>query len=662
MNPKFVDDQCAPASLPARWLDTVPTPYLLGGPPTSGPTHGPANGASARPATPRPRVAEDEPMLRSWDGALDAALSRLVNVAAALAGTPTAAVSLLGSDAVHFRAAIGFHLPEVPRQDAPCASAAGEAEFLEIADATLDATFSRHPMVVGELGMRHYFGAPLRTRGGALLGVLCVFGREPRLLDAPRRESLLLLARHIADEIETRARLRQHEQRIDARRRGESAVSQLSMRDALTALPNRTALLQRLDQGLRVARRAKQMLGVVVLNVDVPRPMGQRLSQAASDEIATQMARRLSAGLRESDVVARLSDDEFAIVFGQVDSIDGAQATARKILGLVPESCELGGESTVLACHLGVALFPQHGVGGAQLIHSARQAAAIGRSMGGRTYRLVDETTEATPMLAWEASDFASDLRRALLEDEIQLAFEPQWSLASDALGAIAVTPRWQHRRHGQIPPEQFIPLAEESGVIDELARHCYDRALALWATWKALGVALPKLVLKLSPLQIRGPLIRDLQALLQRHGVDAHEIEIDLAEAAVLAEGPALPLALDELRALGFSIAIQDFGSGYMSLPMLQRLPLRALKIDRGFIEDVDRSMRSAAIVEAMITLGRSLGLALIADGVERAEQQSLLRRLGCDAAQGSLLTGPLTEDALPGWLAEHAAGRRPA
>jgi diguanylate cyclase (GGDEF)-like protein len=413
-------------------------------------------------------------------------------------------------------------------------------------------------------------------------------------------------------------------------------------RDVLTGLLNRPALIGRLDHLLQGRRRDDRALAVLYLDLVDFKAINGTLGHAAGDLLLRHAGTRLQGGLRDSDLIARLSADEFAIVQTDIDGPAAAARLCERLLQTMAEPFELCGRTTWVGTSIGVAIHPGDGADAEALI--ARAALALRRAQddGGKTYRFFEAGMDAALR---ERKELEQDLHRALADGCLELHYQPLIDLASREMVAVEALLRWSHPTRGRIPPDTFIPLAEHSGLIHPIGAWVLEQACAQTVRWQARGAAGLGVAVNVSPVQFRdGDLALMVAETLERTGLRPDRLELEITE-RVLMENSASTLAtLDQLRRLGVRISIDDFGVGHSSLAYLARFPFSDIKLDRTFVAGLGHDRSAAAIVRAALTLGRNLGLQAVAEGVETAEQLAFLAAEGCPLAQGFYFSPPVS------------------
>ena len=598
--------------------------------------------------------------LQVLDTRAEPALDAIARLAARIAEAPVGVISLVDTHRQWFKARVGVEVQTTSRSVSFCAHALLGDGLFEVEDATLDPRFADNPLVRGDPGIRFYAGMPLVMPGGEVVGTLCVIDSQPRRLGATAREALAVLARSVTDELELRQRVGELEEEVARRHEAEARIMQLATRDALTGLPNRAALMDRLHQGVRAAQRSGNLLAVLFLDLDRFKWINDTLGHDLGDALLQEMALRLSRAVRECDTVARLGGDEFAIVLGDLWQVADAEAVAAKIVDVITRPLEVRGHALRVGGSVGVAVYPFQAHDEESLLRHADLAMYHAKESGGNRHQLFSEQMNAR---AVERMTVESELRAAIAAGQLELHYQPQLCLEDGRLAGMEALVRWRHPRLGLLAPGRFVPLAEDCGLIWELGLAVLELALAQLAAWDRAGLEVPRIAVNVSPAQLRPELVERIVEILDRHGVAARRLEIELTESALTADGPAANGLLQALRRMGASIAIDDFGVGYSSLTLLRRLPISALKIDRSFVAELATNRQDAAIVEAILRMAHSVGLRTVAEGVEHAEQQAALGELGCQEVQGYLCARPLEAKAASAWLAgQHAGGLVPS
>ena len=573
----------------------------------------------------------------------------IARLASEIADTPMALISLLDNDRQWFLSHIGLDIRETSRSIAFCAYTILRPELMEVPDARLDKRFHDNPLVRGDPHVCFYAGGPLVLPSGENLGTLCVLDTKPRQLTASQKRALKTLTTSAINEIELRRRVIGLEQEMNRRLAAEAHVMHLATRDVLTALPNRAALRDRVEQHLLLARRRQTQPAFLFIDIDRFKLINDTLGHDVGDEALVTCANRISLALRDSDTVARLGGDEFAVILPSVDSTTEALLVADKLIDALATPLEIRGHRLHLNASIGIAIYPEHGDNGDQLLRHADLAMYKAKQSGGGRAFLFSPGLNAR---AEELLALDNDLRDAIVRRELEVHYQPQVAMGSTRLCGMEALVRWQHPHLGLLPPNHFIPFAEERGIILDIGRLVLDKALAQLSTWDALGIHVPHLAINVSPAELNASFTANVEAALARHGIAHERLELEITESALTGDGIETLGMLAGLRERGVSIAVDDFGVGYSSLAQLRRLPIDTLKIDRSFVTELDSNAQDAAIVQAVVTMARSLALRTVAEGAETEAHIQALEAIGCDCVQGYFLARPMPALEIPGWL----------
>jgi diguanylate cyclase (GGDEF)-like protein/PAS domain S-box-containing protein len=428
---------------------------------------------------------------------------------------------------------------------------------------------------------------------------------------------------------------------VTERRNFEEKLTYLAQNDALTGLPNRALLLDRLGQALMRAARRQTMVGVMLLDLDRFKEINDSLGHAAGDAVLKEIAARIRRALRDSDTVARLGGDEFCVVLEDCDSRDKIAITASKLQHLLDEPIAAEGREIFAGVSIGLAAFPDDGNSIEDLIRHADAAMYDAKRDGGNAYRFYSREAHSKPA---RRIGLDAALRRAVDRNELVLQYQPQIDIASGRPVGVEALLHWRHPDLGILPPKEFIHIAEETGLIVPIGEWVLKTACAEAKAWQQAGLPQLTVAVNLSARQFRDTqLIGKIAATLAVTGLGPRYLELEITESVIMGETGHTINVLTRLADLGVRVSIDDFGTGYSSLAYLKRFPVHKLKIDRAFVRDIQSSRDDAAIVQAIITLGKTLNLGVIAEGVETSEQLAFLANLGCDQYQGFYFSGAL-------------------
>ncbi|MFZ2236269.1 MAG: EAL domain-containing protein, partial [Dokdonella sp.] len=445
---------------------------------------------------------------------------------------------------------------------------------------------------------------------------------------------------------------------ITERKRSEQELRYLANYDTLTGLPNRTLLAQRLSAVL--AEQPVKPGAVLYLDLDHFKHVNDSYGHAAGDRLLRAAGDRLRQIIDIDDTVARLGGDEFAIILHTISSEDQAAAVARRVIKAFALPIEIGdGETVTVTTSIGISLFPEHGDKVAELLKFADTAMYQAKSSGRNTFMVY---TEDMNTQARHRASVIAALRKAIARNEFRLVFQPRLSLSSNRMSGVEALLRWNSADLGEIGPAQFIPYAEETGLILPIGDWVLRETCAQMARWRSAGLRGLTASINVSMLQLqRGNVAGQLAALLDEFAIPADQIEVELTESVVMANAELSIGILQKLRDVGVTVSIDDFGTGYSSLSYLKRLPIDTLKIDKAFVGDITTDMDDRAITATIIAMARSLGLNVVAEGVETAAQVEFLREHGCDEIQGYWLSRPLPPDECLAFLQERMQRRSP-
>jgi diguanylate cyclase (GGDEF)-like protein/PAS domain S-box-containing protein len=437
---------------------------------------------------------------------------------------------------------------------------------------------------------------------------------------------------------------------ITEQKRAEQELRYLANFDPLTNLPNRTLLAERLSRAIVRARRQGDRIAVLFLDLDRFKDINDSLGHAAGDRILRAAARRLQETVGPRQTVARLGGDEFTVVLEGLSTAAEADDEARGIIAAFEQPLLLDDSQEIaITPSIGIAVYPDNAQVPTELLKQADTAMYQAKAAGRRTY---SRYTEAMDVSARRRATVSGALRKVLDRGELRLVFQPRLHIATSRIVGVEALLRW-HGPEGDIPPAQFIPLAEESGTILEIGEWVLREACLKVAKWQRLGLPGLNVSVNVSALQLlRGDFPGVVGRVLAETGLPPGSLELELTESVVMSNAPQSADKLRALRDLGVSLAIDDFGTGYSSLAYLRRLPFTTLKIDKEFVDDLTQGSEDAAITTTVLAMARSLGLNVVAEGVETEAQLEFLREHRCDEIQGFWLAPPLEAAECPAFI----------
>ncbi|MEP4146651.1 MAG: EAL domain-containing protein [Halioglobus sp.] len=460
-------------------------------------------------------------------------------------------------------------------------------------------------------------------------------------------------------------------------KRQEDRLRYLAYYDPLTSLPNRRSFNEQLNRILKRCRRHKTSAALMFIDLDHFKRINDSIGHGRGDRLLVEIAKRLTVELREDDAInyysdksaedeandsnteiARLGGDEFTVVLSDINDVLQVERVANRILTTLSKPIALQSHNPVVTPSVGIALFPQDGEDPDTLVRNADTAMYAAKAQGRACFRFYDEEMNAK---AVEQLKMEEELRDAMQNHELELRYQPQVDTATGAVVSMEALVRWKHPTRGMVSPLDFIPVAERTGqiielgewVMNEVARHCQY--------WDSMGLPPFRVCINISPLQFnQSNLPLSIGEFLQRSGMQASRIELELTESAIMTDAQTNIEKLEQLKALGLELAVDDFGTGYSSLSYLKRFPIDTLKIDQSFVADLN-SPDGAAIVDAIIALSKTLNLRVIAEGIEEQEQLDYLVARGVDLLQGYLFSRPIYPEDVPDMLRQNFSDTLP-
>ena len=429
------------------------------------------------------------------------------------------------------------------------------------------------------------------------------------------------------------------------RKRAEERLAYLAYYDPVTDLPNRSLLLDRLSQALAYGHRHDSPVAVMFLDLDRFKAVNDTFGHAAGDQLLKVVAQRLTHYVRESDTVARLGGDEFVVVITEMGQLSDAITIAKGILQIMADPIVIEGQELYISASIGIAVYPHDGGDIPTLLKKADAALYRAKELGRNNYQAY---TREMDLKAATRVELENDLRQALEKQQFKLLFQPKTNIRTGKITGIEVFLRWQHPQWGSLAPAEFLPLLEESGMINQVGAWVMTEACKQNKRWQEQGLPPLTVAVNISARQIQnGALVETVTQALSESGLDAKYLELELTEERVTQNIENSDRVLESLRAMGVHLASDDFGTGFSSLSYLKRFPIGSVKIDTSFTRELPHSRESASVALAVIAMAHSLNLRVVAEGVETAEQLNFLSMHGCDEAQGTLVCAPVEADA---------------
>ncbi|EJL92624.1 PAS domain S-box/diguanylate cyclase (GGDEF) domain-containing protein [Herbaspirillum sp. CF444] len=516
-----------------------------------------------------------------------------------------------------------------------CGTAAFRAEPVEVVDIANDPLWEDYRHLVLPMGLESCWSTPIKSADGRVIGTLAFYYHGKRHADAFHHRlvdvSLHLCALALERE-ETRSR-----------------IHQLAFYDSLTGLPNRSLLMVKANQAIANAARTRVPLAVLFIDLDRFKQINDSLGHQAGDELLRTVAARLQIEARKSDIVGRLSGDEFVIVLSQCD-LHRVTDVVKRIQANLSQPCHIAGVALTPLASIGIALFPDNGDTIEILLHRADMAMyqTKEKNRGRFSFFSDDMNTQAQERLALEGA-----LRDALRGGDFELHYQPQIDVCTGLLHGVEALARWHHDQLGQVSPARFIPIAEECGLIGELGKWALEEACFQLNDWRKRDIKVPSVSVNLSSTNFHDlDLPQFISGLLQRYELAPADLTLEITETVMMDTNPSTTRTIHELHAQGVKLAMDDFGTGYSSLGYLRNLPVSELKLDQSFVRDMNRDETVLALTNAVIRIGESLNLTVVAEGVEDKRQYDLLKQQGCDVAQGYLFSRPMLAEIFEHWL----------
>jgi diguanylate cyclase (GGDEF)-like protein/PAS domain S-box-containing protein len=522
----------------------------------------------------------------------------------------------------------------------PCVGSCGTAAFrrapVVVTDITTDPLWADYRTLFEPSGMRACWSSPICDHAGKVIGTFAFYFREPRAPDALHHRLVDVCLHLCALAIER--------------------IHQLAFFDELTGLPNRAMFRSSAERALASLRQEDHPGAVLFIDLDRFKQVNDTLGHAAGDALLCEVAKRLTQCLRARDLIGRLAGDEFVLLLSECSTGQVVQM-AQSILQEMARPMDLHGQAHVCHASIGIAMFPDDGDAIDTLLRHADQAMVQAKSDHRHSLQLFSAEMNRR---AQERAALERALRQALADRSLSLHYQPQvLSSAPGTLHGVEALARWQHPEWGMVPPSRFIPVAEEAGLIHELTLWLLDEACAQLSAWRAAGHSVPCVAVNLSGRSFhQAEFAQQVCDALERHGLRTNDVLLEITESVMMDARPVTLANIEALHHKGFKLSLDDFGTGYSSLSYLHRLPISELKLDMAFVQDLTTSPTARALTVSVLSIAHSLGMVVVAEGVETTGQQQWLQAHGCPVMQGYLFGRPMPPDELEAWLCAPARG----
>ena len=426
----------------------------------------------------------------------------------------------------------------------------------------------------------------------------------------------------------------------------QAKANYLAYHDPLTGLYNRVNFEEYLSHALFSAKRHENILAILFIDLDRFKVINDTLGHDIGDEVLITVASRLKSALRESDFISRWGGDEFVVILENLSSTSEAAIIATNIIDTLKEPMEIKSHHLITTASIGISLYPENGEDANTLIKHADSAMYLAKDMGKNNFRYY--TTELSKEIQ-NKLDIDMALHNAIEKNEIYMVFQPQYNLETKEIISVEALVRWENDELGFIPPDKFIPIAEDSGTIVSLGYFIFEESCKAYKKMKENNLDLKQIAINVSSIQFKEPhLVETFISIAERHNIEPTEIEIEITERFIMEHTIANINMMQNFRNYGFKISIDDFGTGYSSMSYLKQLPVDTIKIDKSFVDDIKHGSSDNAIIEAIIALSKTLGYTIVAEGIETKEQEDFLKRAHCDIGQGYLFSKPLSYETL--------------
>ncbi|MCD7060527.1 EAL domain-containing protein [Pelagibacterium xiamenense] len=577
------------------------------------------------------------------DMPLDALMTLLCSRVEAIAPDVTCSVLAVDQERLRLLAAPSMpaHMGEIingvpigPRVGA-CGTAAWRGEPVTTTDIETDPLWADYKAAFLPLGYKACWSSPMVLRDGRVAGTFAFYFAEKQAPSEWHREIVDTCVHLCSMAIE----------RHEARAR----INRLSYYDALTGLPNRQLMRERIARSIAADPLGQHRFAFLCVDIDRFKDINDNFGHEAGDTVLSEVGERLLALAGNADMVCRLDGDTFVLALNNANA-DSAARAARDIIDSLLKPVSIAGQAIALSSSVGIAFYPDDGADVDTLQKSWDTAMREAKAAGRATYQFFSPAMNA---MTQDRLVLGNALRAALADDRLHMAYQPQFDASGTRLYGVEALARWRDRVHGDVPPDRFVSIAEEIGVIDSLGQWALRTACGQLARWRADGFDIPMVSVNISPLQFRNPeFCCQVEACLAEFGLAPADLTLEITEGLMLDRTPRVVTNTERLTNMGVHLAMDDFGTGYSSLSLLARLPVDELKIDRGFMDRLDNDANAQAVVTAVVRIGQSLGMSVVAEGVETDAQRMFLEAAGCTVHQGYFYARPMTDTAFSEWL----------
>ena len=520
-----------------------------------------------------------------------------------------------------------------------CGTAAWRGEPVVVEDIATDPLWAPYKELALPLGLAACWSTPIKLKDGRVAGTFAFYFREKR---GPSvwHERLVEACVHLCA-----LAIERHEEKAH--------IAQLAYFDTLTGLPNRTRLGGEIDDCIARAANENRRMAVLFLDVDNFKDVNDTLGHSAGDALLVEIARRLQKQLRAGDIVSRLGGDEFVVILNDCEAAH-ASAVADRILAALAQPIEIDAMALPVSASIGISLFPEDGRDREALLKHADTAMYEAKNAGRGTHRFFSPEMNR---IAQERLLMGAALSESLALGLLELHYQPQIGADSDAIHGVEALARWRHPAFGDVSPARFIAVAEECGLIEAIGEWALREACRQMADWRRRGLEIPTVSVNLSPLHFRNRRLPELIVeATSGVGLPASALTVEITEGIMMDDCPSTAATIEQVACLGVRLSLDDFGTGYSSLASISTLPIEEIKLDRSFMRDLGTDKNARAVASAVVRIGRSLGLTVVAEGVETEAQRRFLQGLRCHVLQGYLFAPAMRAEALESWL----AGRR--